>query len=84
MNVKTVLLIVLPLITSQILANELEAIQAQQEELKREIDNLHQTTSDEQARLEELQRLIGEQHKMNKLLDEQLKAERLRQQQQQE
>jgi predicted metal-dependent enzyme (double-stranded beta helix superfamily) len=84
MNVKTVLLIVLPLITSQILANELEAIQAQQEELKREIDSLHQTTSDEQARLEELQRLIGEQHKMNKLLDEQLKAERLRQQQQQE
>ncbi|TVO74851.1 hypothetical protein [Sedimenticola selenatireducens] len=81
MNVKTVLLIALPLIPSQILANELEELQAQQGELKREIDNLHQSTSDEQTRLEELQRQIEEQHKMNQLLDKQLKAERLRQQQ---
>jgi peptidoglycan hydrolase CwlO-like protein len=80
MNIKMLLLITLSLTSSHVLANELEEVQAQQGELRREIDSLHQETANEQARLEELKRLIQEQHEKNELLDKQLEAERLRQQ----
>lgn len=81
MKIKTLLLITLPLIGFQAAASELEKMQTQQGELKQEIDSIQQETVSEQARLEELKRLIQEQREKNQLLDKQLEAEAAKQQQ---